>query len=175
MRRPDDRAEQAERRTARQKAMARRTGRSSTLVADRPKRGELRKVNQMVADRPNAFPIPQYGGPPAQVTRSSMSKPSKVAEYLAEAERLRETVDAFRRARGSGADDVAFKPEHRRLPPSPQPTEIEGYPLNSTPPTEIPDHGTMARVTAIKWRQRKSGAQAPMKPVGRPELRKRSR
>jgi hypothetical protein len=36
-----------------------------------------------------------------------MSKPSKMAEYLAEAERLRETVDAYRRARGSGAADVA--------------------------------------------------------------------
>ena len=112
---------------------------------------------------------------PAKTARSSMSKLSKMAEYLAEAERLRETVDAYRRARGSGADDVASKPERRRLPPLPRPTEIEGYPLNSTPPTEIPDYGTMARVTVIKWRQRKLGARAPIKPVGRPELRKRSR
>jgi hypothetical protein len=67
----------------------------------------------------------------------SAGRPLKMAEYLAEAERLRETVDAYRRARGSGADDVASKPEHRRLPPLPRPTEIEGYPLNSTPPAEI--------------------------------------
>ena len=80
-----------------------------------------------------------------------MSKPSKMAEYLAEAERLRETVDAYRRARGSGAADVAPKPERRRLPPLPRPAEIESYPLNSTPPTQIPGYGTMARVTAIKW------------------------
>jgi hypothetical protein len=98
-----------------------------------------------------------------------------MADYLAEAERLRETVDAYRRARGSGAADVASKPKRRRLPSLPRPTEIEGYSLNSTPPTASPDYGTMARVTAIKWRQRKSGARAPMKPVGRPELRKRSR
>jgi hypothetical protein len=79
-----------------------------------------------------------------------MSKPSKVAEYLAEAERLRETVDAYRRARGSGADDVASKPERRRLPPLPRPTEIEGYPLNSAPPTETPNYWRMARVTVIQ-------------------------
>jgi hypothetical protein len=121
------------------------------------------------------FLFPNMG--PAQVTRSSMSKPLKMAEYLAEAERLREMVDAYRRARrsGAGADDDAPKPERRRLPSLPRPTEIEGYPLNSTPPTEIPDYGKMARVTVIKWRQRKLGARAPVKPVGRPELRKRSR
>jgi hypothetical protein len=105
----------------------------------------------------------------------SAGRPLKMAGYLAEAERLRETVDAFRRARGSGAADVASKPERRMLPPLPRPTEIEGYPLNSAPPMKIPDHGTMARVTAIRWRQRKSGARAPIKPVDRPELRKRSR
>jgi hypothetical protein len=87
----------------------------------------------------------------------SAGRPLRMAEYLAEAERLRETVDAYRRARGDGADDAAPKPERRRLPPLPRPTETEGYPLNSTPPTEIPDYGTMARVTAIKWRQRKLG------------------
>jgi hypothetical protein len=105
----------------------------------------------------------------------SRGRPLKTAEYLAQAERLRETVDAYRRARGDRADDDAPKPERRRLPPLPRPTEIEGYPLNSTPRTEIPDYGTMTPVTAIKWRQRKLGARAPIKPVGRPELRKRSR
>ena len=119
------------------------------------------------------FLFPNMG--PAQVTRSSMSKPSKVAEYLAEAERLRETVDACRRARGSGADDVASKPERRRPMALPRPTEIEGYPLNTTPRTEIPDYRTMALVMEIKWRHRKSGTRAPMKPAGRPELQKRSR
>ena len=57
----DERAELTERRAARRQALDRRMGRSGTLVADRPKRGGLRKVNQTVADRPNALPIPQYG------------------------------------------------------------------------------------------------------------------
>jgi hypothetical protein len=149
-------------------------GRSATLVAHRPKRGEIRKANQGTADDQKWVSYPPIWAP-AEAAGSSMSKPSKMARYLAEAERLRETVDAYRRARGSGAADVASKPERRRLPPLPRPTEIAGYPLNSTPRTEIPDHGTMAQLTAIKWRQRKLGAQAPIKPVGRPELRKRSR
>jgi hypothetical protein len=42
----------------------------------------------------------------------SAGRPLKMAEYLAEAERLRETVDAYRRAGGSGA--VACKLERRR-------------------------------------------------------------
>lgn len=77
--------------------------------------------------------------PPAVSLRCSL----KIAKYLSEAERLRETVDAYRRVRGSGSADVVSKPERRRLPPLPRPTEIEGYPLNSTPPTEIPDYETM--------------------------------
>jgi hypothetical protein len=61
----DERAQRVERRAARRKALDRRMGRSSTLVVDRPKRGELRKVNQVVADRPNAFPIPAFPAPSA--------------------------------------------------------------------------------------------------------------
>jgi hypothetical protein len=61
----DERAEVAERRAARRKALDRRMGRSSTRVADRPKRGEIRKANQMVVDRPNAFHIPAFGAPSA--------------------------------------------------------------------------------------------------------------
>jgi hypothetical protein len=50
----DERAEQAERRATRRKALDRRMGRSSTLVAVRPKRGQVRHRNQGVADIQNA-------------------------------------------------------------------------------------------------------------------------
>jgi hypothetical protein len=55
----DERAEQAERRAARRKALDRRTGRSGTLVAHRPKRGQIRELHQAVADPKSAFSIPQ--------------------------------------------------------------------------------------------------------------------
>ena len=51
----DERAEQAERRAARRKALDRRMGRAATLVADRPRRDQIRKRNQSVADPKNAF------------------------------------------------------------------------------------------------------------------------
>ena len=57
----DERAEQVERRAARRKALDRRMGRSGILVADRPKRDEIRNVNQVVADAQNAFPYPNMG------------------------------------------------------------------------------------------------------------------
>jgi hypothetical protein len=96
----------------------------------------------------------------------------KMAEYLAEAERLRETVDAYRRPRGSGADHVASRPERRRLPPLPRPTEIDGYPLNSTPSTEIPAFHSRAAVEHAITRRRAFGKVAPLDPIGRAELRK---
>jgi hypothetical protein len=54
----DERAEQAERRAARRKALDRRMGRSGTPVANRPKRGQMRELNRVVADTQNAFPGP---------------------------------------------------------------------------------------------------------------------
>ena len=46
----DERAEQAERRAARRKALDRRMGRSATLVADRSKRDQIHHPNQRVVD-----------------------------------------------------------------------------------------------------------------------------
>jgi hypothetical protein len=60
LRRIEKRVEGAERRAARRKALDRRMGRSGSLVANRSKRGELGKVNQVVADAQNALSIPQY-------------------------------------------------------------------------------------------------------------------
>src|ERR1700730_10922272 len=58
LRRDEKRAEEgpgrAEGRAARRKALDRRMGRSGTLVAHRPKRGQIRTSNQAVAD-PKAF------------------------------------------------------------------------------------------------------------------------
>jgi hypothetical protein len=54
----DERSEQVERRAVRRKALDRRMGRAGTPVANRPKRGELRKLNQVVADAQNASPCP---------------------------------------------------------------------------------------------------------------------
>jgi hypothetical protein len=53
----DERAEQAERRAARRKALDRRMGRSSTPVANRPTRRQILPKNQRVADPQHTFPI----------------------------------------------------------------------------------------------------------------------
>ena len=58
----DERAEQAERRAARRKALDRRMGRSSTLVGNRPKRDRMRLPNQPFATPENAF-TPAVGAP----------------------------------------------------------------------------------------------------------------
>jgi hypothetical protein len=100
----------------------------------------------------------------------SAGRPLKMAEYLAEAERLCETVDAYRRARGGGADDVASKPERRKLPPLPRPTEIEGYPLNSTPPAEIEVFHSRAAVGHAMARRRAFGKVAQLDSIGPAEL-----
>jgi hypothetical protein len=103
-----------------------------------------------------------------------MSKPSKMAAYLAEANRLREEVNAFIAAKRDGAATEPLqstKPERRRSPPAARPTELPGWPLNPSPPAEIPDYGTM--VQATKQRQRKIGAQLPSKPIGEPRLIKK--
>jgi len=57
----DERAEQAERRAARRKALDKRMGRSGTLVVKRPKRGQIGKANQGAADGQLRFPCPNMG------------------------------------------------------------------------------------------------------------------
>jgi hypothetical protein len=53
----DDRAEQAERRAARRKALDRRMGRSGTTLPERPKRGQICQQNQGPVTPGNAFSI----------------------------------------------------------------------------------------------------------------------
>jgi hypothetical protein len=109
----------------------------------------------------------------------SRGQPLKMAQYLADGKRLAEAVNAYRAARG---DDEATpppggnynKPKSYRLPPLDRPTPIPGFPFTESPPTEAPNYGTIGRVKAIKFRQRRLGARAPVKPGGPSELRKRS-
>jgi hypothetical protein len=51
----DERAEQAERRAVRRKALDRRMGRSGTLLANRSNRGKLRQQNQDLANHQIEF------------------------------------------------------------------------------------------------------------------------
>jgi hypothetical protein len=53
----DERAEVATRIAARRKALDKRMGRPSTLVANRPKRGEIRELDQGLVDPLNAVLI----------------------------------------------------------------------------------------------------------------------
>jgi hypothetical protein len=96
--------------------------------------------------------------------------PRDLAE--SEADQLREAVNAYRAERGLEPAPAPTKPKRPRLSPAERPTEIPGYPLNDSPPAEIPDYGTMSRVQAIKHRQqRKIRAQLPI--TGEPQLIKR--
>jgi hypothetical protein len=90
--------------------------------------------------------------------------------------RLREAVDAYRSQKGT-EQPQAPKPAKRRLPPAERPTEVPGFPLNEPrPDQEIPDFHTMQTAQIVaRARQRKVGAQLPAKPIGEPQLRKRSR
>jgi hypothetical protein len=88
-----------------------------------------------------------------------------------ETDRLRQAVNAYHAQKGALPSATAQQPERRRQPPAERPTEIPGFPLNDSPPAEIPDYGTMSRVQAIKHRQRKIGAQLPI--TGEPQLIKR--
>ena len=53
----DDRAEQAERRAARRKALDRRMGRSGSVVPDRPKRGQIGQQNQCLVTSESVFSV----------------------------------------------------------------------------------------------------------------------
>jgi hypothetical protein len=101
-----------------------------------------------------------------------MTKPIVPREQLAsEADRLREAVNAYRAQKPAAEPPQSAKPQRRRRAPADRPTPIDGYPFNDSSPAEIPDYGTMARVQAIKRRQRKIGAQLPI--AGEPQLIKK--
>jgi hypothetical protein len=102
-------------------------------------------------------------------------RPSRMAQYQAGAERLSDAVDAYRAERGLEPAPAPTKPNRPRLSPADRPTEIAGYPLNDSPPQDIPDYGNIARVKAMqeqrRERRRKNGT-ATLDPIGAPELRK---
>jgi hypothetical protein len=99
-----------------------------------------------------------------------MTKPLKTAaERLIEAQRLSKAVDAYRAQKPATELPQPAKPKSRTILQA-TPTPIPGFPFNATPPAEIPEYGTMARVQAI--RQRRLGARPPLEPAGKPEVRK---
>ena len=114
-------------------------------------------------------------------------KPRKMELYLAEAERLRDAVNAYRAKRDEASvtqdpersgrnvtSPTPTKPKSYRLPPLATPTELPGWPLNPSPTKEAPDYGSMARVQATRAAQaERRGKRAPLTPIGPSELRKR--
>jgi hypothetical protein len=118
-------------------------------------------------------------------TTGSRGQPLKIAQYIAEGRRLMALVNDYRAAKGdvtpvSPSDTVDGEPTPTKkksypLPALDRPTELPDWPLNPSPPAEAPDCGSMARVQAVKHRQRKVGAVAPMTPIGPSELRKKGR
>lgn len=113
-------------------------------------------------------------------TTGSRGQRLKIAQYLAEGQRLAEVVAARRVAKGeAGAEEpTETKPKRRKsnpLPPADGPTPIDGYPFNASPPKEAPDYGNIARVKATRATQAaRRSKRAPMQPSGPSELRKAS-
>jgi hypothetical protein len=116
----------------------------------------------------------------------AMAKPSKVAQALAEGDRLRELVNAYRAAKGEASlssdapasDGNKQTPTEKKsypLPPLERPTELPDYPLNPAPARpDVPDYGNMARLKASRAAQAaRLGKHAPLRPSGPPKLRKR--
>jgi hypothetical protein len=110
-----------------------------------------------------------------------MAKPSKMAQYLAAGDRLREAVAVYRVAKeeASAAVPTPTPTKKRRsypLPPADGPTPIPGYEFNPRPPAEVPEYDSMSRVKAIRAAQAaQRGRRAPfLTPSGQPELRKRA-
>jgi hypothetical protein len=103
-----------------------------------------------------------------------MSKPSKVADYLAEAERLAALIDAYRAAK-PGLKRSPAPTKSKQLPALDRPTEIPGFPLGpSRPRPEIPAYG--CRGVGIDFRRRikrRASGTAIFDPIGPAELRKR--
>ena len=93
-------------------------------------------------------------------------------QYLAEGGRLAALVNAHRAARDKASAEAPVSCNKRksyRLPPLEGPTPIPGFPFRDPAGQEIPDYGSIARVKAIKARQRGR----KMDPIGPPELVKR--
>jgi hypothetical protein len=105
--------------------------------------------------------------------------PSKIALYLAEGDRLRDAVNAYRAARSnvtpvSPSDTVEGEPTQALikrksypLPPLDRPTELPDWPLNPSPPADAPDYGNLARVKATRAAQAaRRGKKSPLTPSG---------
>ena len=121
-------------------------------------------------------------------TTGSRGQPLKIAQYLAEGRQLAALVNDYRAARDKASAEGATllqtgtpvqdcnKPTKRksyRLPPLDRPTELEGYPLNPSPPKEAPNYESLARVKAIRATQAaRRGKRAPLTPSGPSGLRK---
>jgi hypothetical protein len=115
----------------------------------------------------------------AMTATNYRGQPLKTAKYLTEGEPLADAVAAYRAAKSEASAEGVLqsgepspdcnKRKSYKLPPLDRPSEIEGYPLNPSPPKDIPEYDSMARVKAIKARQRGR----KMDPIGPPELIKR--
>jgi hypothetical protein len=104
-----------------------------------------------------------------------MTKPSKAEQYAEGVAALRDAVNAYRAAKQQPGAEPPQAPKLAtlRLPPAERPTPIDGFPMNDSPPAQVPDYGTMGRVQAIRHRQRRPGAQLPNKPMGPTQLIKK--
>jgi hypothetical protein len=103
-----------------------------------------------------------------------MSKPSKVAKYLAEAERLTALIDTYRAAK-AGLERSPAPTKLKQLPALDRPTEIPGFPLGpNRPGPEIPSYGSRGVGTYVSHRiKRRASGMAILDPIGPGELRKR--
>jgi hypothetical protein len=103
-----------------------------------------------------------------------MSKPSKVVEYLAEAERLAALIDAYRVAK-PGLKRSPAPIKLKQLPALDRPTEIPRFPLGpNRPGSEVPSYGSRGVGIYIGRRiKRRASGTANFDPIGPAELRKR--
>jgi len=103
-----------------------------------------------------------------------MSKPSKLAEYLAEAERLAALIDAYRAAR-PGLERSPAPTKLKQLPALDRPTEIPGFPLGpNRPGPEIPSYGSRGvGIYVSRGIKRRASGTVILDTIGPAELRKR--
>ena len=107
-------------------------------------------------------------------------KPRKIDQYLADGNRLRDAVAAYRAQRDEAGAEVPVTPTPTKrkswpLPPLERPTEIPGFPTNPSPPRlDLPDYGSIGRLKAIRAAQAdRRGKRAPLTPSGPSRLVKR--
>jgi hypothetical protein len=110
----------------------------------------------------------------AAAATGSRGRPLKIVGYLAEADQLREAVDAYRALKpATGPPRPAKASKVRRGVSLDRPTEIPGFPLGpSRPGQDIPDDGNMMRVKAMRQQRGKNGT-GILNPIGPPQLIKR--